>query len=88
MNSEIKTIESKIAEIEAKYENNEDTYDCDQQVVDLEQELENLIGFVRNEEISVVKNLKKRLKQLREDLDVFDLESELDSMFPNGQDDD
>jgi len=40
------------------------------------------------EEISEMKKLKKRLNNLREELEIVDPESELDSIFQNGQDDD
>jgi hypothetical protein len=87
MNTELEKIELQIAEIEAKIENDEDTYECDQQVVDLEQDLEYAFGFLDKKERSFAKNLMKRLKQLRDDLDIFDPVAERKFMFPNEEED-
>jgi hypothetical protein len=87
MNTGLNTIEMQIADIEAKFENHEDMYDCDQQVVDLEQELELWQSASTKDEILRVKSLVKRLKKLREDLDIFDPEAERKFMFPNEEDD-
>lgn len=87
MPQDLKTIELQIIEIEGKIEKNENTYDCGETVVDLEIQLEELSMFSRNEDFSLVQKLKKRLKQLREDLDIVDPEDEIDRMFPDGMDD-
>ena len=72
--------------IYAELENN--NFEAEEQMNELEENVRNAYEFSQGKEQSAFLGLLKKIKSAKQEFDFFDSDAELDSMFPNRNDDD
>ena len=86
MDQTLKNLQSEIENLENQILSNPSEL-FDDEFYGIERQYEEIRHFQYNEfDTNVLKNLGKRIKRIREDLDVYDEQGERDAMFPNGED--
>jgi hypothetical protein len=87
MKQELNKLKTKVDNLLKLFD--ESNGDTDQeQFFDLELEANQLSDYQFNEsELEIFYGIKKTLKQIRSDYDLYDEEAEREAMFPNGEDD-
>lgn len=86
MNPILKDIQAEIEKLENQISKNPNE-DYDELFFSIENQFEQIRDFEYNEfDTNLLANIRKRIKNLRNELDVFDENAERDAMFPNGED--
>ena len=82
----LKTIQIEIENLENQISANPDE-DYNEQFFNLENQYEQIQSFQYNEfDMNILVNIRKRIKNLRNELDIYDEDGERKAMFPNGED--
>ena len=86
MNQILKELQTKIEKLENQISANPNE-DYNEQFFSLENQFEEIRSFQYNEfDNNILINIQKRIKNLRNQLDVYDEDGEREAMFPNGED--
>ena len=86
MNQILKEIQTEIEKLEKQISATPNE-DYNEQFFSLENQFEQIRSFQYNDfDSNILTNIQKRIKNLRNELDVFDENAERDAMFPNGED--
>ena len=86
MNQMLKDIQTEIEKLENQISANPNE-DYNEQFFNLENQFEQIKSFQYNEfDNNILINIRKRIQNLRSELDIYDEEGERNAMFPNGED--
>ena len=86
MNQILKEIQTEIEKLEKQISATPNE-DYNEQFFSLENQFEQIRSFQYNDfDSNILTNIQKRIKNLRNELDVYDEDGERNSMFPNGED--
>ncbi|HBD25821.1 hypothetical protein [Flavobacterium sp.] len=87
MNQMLKELQTEIEKLENQISVNPNE-DYNEQFFSLENQFEEIRSFQYNEfDNNILINIQKRIKNLRNELDVYDADGEREAMFPNGEED-
>lgn len=86
MNQILKDIQTEIEKLENQISGNPND-DYNEQFFNLENQFEQIRSFQYNEfDMNILVKIQKRIKNLRNELDIYDEDGERNAMFPNGED--
>lgn len=86
MTNELNNLKTQIEELGSLIESNPDEI-YDEKFYLLEERFEQIKDYPFNDfDSNILKQVKKLLRALRSDLDLYDEQGERDAMFPNGED--